>query len=70
MRSARRDKSAADDTDHESDAVDPKIVWQRNMQLRRARASIWLTCESIGWHNSVILLNAALREALDRLDDA
>ena len=69
MRSARRDKTAADDTDHENDPVDPKLAWQRNMALRRAKAQIWLAAESVGMHAAVVILNDALRESLDRLDD-
>ena len=69
MRSPRRDKFADDDTDHENDPVDPKLIWQRNLALRRAKASIWLAAESVGMHAAVVLLNDSLREALDRLDD-
>lgn len=53
----------------EAAPVDRRISWQRSVQLRRARATIWLTCEEIGAHAAVVLLNDALREQLDRLSE-
>jgi hypothetical protein len=53
-----------DDLDND---VDPRLRQQRSIQLRRARAAIYLACEEAGPHMSVILLNDALREQLDRL---
>jgi hypothetical protein len=49
--------------------VDPRIRQARTVQLRRARAAIWLACEEAGPHMAVIQLNDALREQLDRLGD-
>jgi hypothetical protein len=45
------------------------VAWQRKLQLRRAKAQIWLAAEDVGMHAAVVILNDALREALDRLDD-
>ena len=56
------------DHDAENDPVDPRLVWQRKLQLRRAKAQIWLAAEDVGMHAAVVILNDALREALDRLE--
>lgn len=55
-----------DDPDNDRDR---RITWNRSVQLRRAKATIWLTCEEIGAHASVIILNDLLRDALNRLPD-
>jgi hypothetical protein len=49
--------------------ADRRLAAERTRQLRRAKAGIWLDCEDVGMHAAVVILNDALREALDRLDD-
>ena len=50
--------------------VDPRITAKRTVQLRRARAALYLLCEEVGAHNAVVLLKDCLREQLDRLSEA
>ena len=38
-------------------------------QINRAPAQIWLACQTLGPHMSVLVLNDALREALDELQN-
>ena len=57
------------DRDGENGLVDKRVAWQRKLQLRRAKAQIWLAAEDVGMHAAVVILNDALREALDRLND-
>lgn len=45
--------------------IDPKTRWDRGVQLTRARAELSLLIDSVGAHAAVVLLNAALREALN-----
>ena len=49
--------------------IDPRIRRQRTIQINRARAQIWLACQTLGPHMSVLVLNDALREALDELQN-
>jgi hypothetical protein len=50
-------------------AIDPRIRRQRTKQINRCRAQIWLACETLGPHMAVLVLNDALREALNELQD-
>jgi hypothetical protein len=53
----------------ERSQVSPKLRRQRTIEINRARAQIWLACETLGVEIAVIVLNDALREWLDRLDE-
>lgn len=55
--------------DDDNDWVDPRVMWERQRQLRRARAELALMIDSLGAHAAVVLFNGALREALDRLGE-
>jgi hypothetical protein len=55
--------------DLDVEAVGPRLKRQRTIQLRRAKAAIYLACEEAGPHMAVVLLKDALREQLDRLNE-
>ena len=53
----------------ERSQASPKLKRQRTIEINRARAQIWLACDTLGAQIAVVVLNDALREWLDRLDD-
>jgi hypothetical protein len=53
----------------ERSGIPPGLKRKRTIEINRARAQIYLACETLGAHLAVIVLNDALREALDRLDE-
>jgi hypothetical protein len=53
----------------ERSRVSPRLRRQRTIEINRARAQIWLACETLGAEIVVIVLNEALREWLDRLGE-
>jgi hypothetical protein len=48
---------------------DRKLKRERTIEVKYARAQIYLACERLGPHMAVVVLNDALREQLDRLRD-
>jgi hypothetical protein len=55
--------------DTDDTPLDRRVIRQRAVQLRRAKATLVLMIDEIGAHAAVVLLNDALRDALDRLGD-
>jgi hypothetical protein len=53
----------------ERSRVSPRLRRQRTIEINRARAQIWLACETLGVEIAVVVLNDALREWLDRLGE-
>jgi len=52
-----------------SSSAEARVQRERQMQVRRAKAAIYLACEQAGPFMAVVLLNEALRAALDKLRD-
>jgi hypothetical protein len=50
-----------------AESISPRLKAQRTREVGYARAQIYLACERLGPHMAVLVLNDALREALDRL---
>ena len=53
----------------ERSRASPKLKRQRTIEINRARAQIWLACETLGVEIAVIVLNDALRDCLNRLGE-
>jgi hypothetical protein len=49
--------------------ISPRLKRQRTIEINRARAQIWLACETLGARMAVLVLNDALRDALDQLEE-
>jgi hypothetical protein len=49
--------------------AEARLQQERQKQVRWAKAAIYLACEKAGPYMAVVLLNDALRAALDKLQD-
>jgi hypothetical protein len=49
--------------------VPQRLRRQRTIEIKDAKARIWLACETLGPHMAVRVSNDALREQLDRLGE-
>jgi hypothetical protein len=54
----------------ERSRISPRLRRQRAIEINRARAQIWLACETLGVEIAVVVLNDALRDWLDRLGES